>query len=90
MSDIYHGREKGGQEMGDGVEGDWHAQCIQKNNPSLTSNQASLVVQWLRLLTPNAGGLGLIPGQGTRSCVSQLRPNTAKKYIYFLREKIKN
>ena len=26
----------------------------------------SLVVQWLRLCTPNAGGLGLIPGQGTR------------------------
>ena len=25
----------------------------------------SLVVQWLRLCTPNAGGLGLIPGQGT-------------------------
>ena len=27
----------------------------------------SLVVQWLRLHAPNAGGLGLIPGQGTRS-----------------------
>ena len=27
----------------------------------------SLVVQWLRLLTPNAGGLGLTPGQGARS-----------------------
>ena len=27
----------------------------------------SLVVQWLRLHTPNAGGLGSIPGQGTRS-----------------------
>ena len=26
-----------------------------------------LVVQWLRLHAPNAGGLGLIPGQGTRS-----------------------
>ena len=25
----------------------------------------SLVVQWLRLCTPNAGGLGLIPGQET-------------------------
>ena len=24
------------------------------------------VVQWLRLHTPNAGGLGSIPGQGTR------------------------
>ena len=53
----------------------------------------SLVVQWLRFCAPNAGGLGLIPGQGTRfhmlqlrSCVPQLRPGTAKKkkniYIY--------
>ena len=29
--------------------------------------RTSLVVQWVRLCTPNAGGLGLIPGQGTRS-----------------------
>ena len=27
----------------------------------------SLVIQWLRLWASNAGGLGLIPGQGTRS-----------------------
>ena len=27
----------------------------------------SLVVQWVRLCAPNAGGPGLIPGQGTRS-----------------------
>ena len=33
----------------------------------------SLVVQWLRLHTPNTGGLGSIPGQGTRSHVPQLR-----------------
>ena len=32
-----------------------------------TENGTSLVVQWLRLHTPNAGGLGSIPGQGTRS-----------------------
>ena len=25
------------------------------------------MAQWLRLHAPNAGGLGLIPGQGTRS-----------------------
>ena len=31
------------------------------------------MVQWLRLRTPNAGGLGLIPGQGTRSRMLQLR-----------------
>ena len=33
----------------------------------------SLVVQWLRLLVPNAVGLGSIPGQGTRSHMPQLR-----------------
>ena len=27
----------------------------------------SLVVQWLRLCAPSAGGLGSIPGQGTRT-----------------------
>ena len=44
-----------------------------------------LVVLWLRLHAPNAGGLGLIPGQGTRSHMPQLRvhmpqlrPGTAK------------
>ena len=33
----------------------------------------SLVVQWLRLNTTNSGGPGLIPGQGTRSHMWQLR-----------------
>ena len=28
---------------------------------------------WLRLFAPNAGGLGLSPGQGTRSHMWQLR-----------------
>ena len=46
----------------------------------------SLEVQWLRLQAPNAGSPRLIPGQGTRSHVPQLRvhmlrlsPNTAKQ-----------
>ena len=38
----------------------------------------SPVVQWLWLHTVNIGGLGLIPGQGTRSRVSQLRPSADK------------
>ena len=38
----------------------------------------SLVVQWLRLHAPNAGGLRSIPGQGTRSRKPQLRPSAAK------------
>jgi len=33
----------------------------------------SLVVQWLRLHAPNAGDLGSIPGQGTRSHMLQPR-----------------
>ena len=40
----------------------------------------SLVVQWLRLCVPNAGGLGSIPGQGTRSHLSKLKiPHAATK-----------
>ena len=38
----------------------------------------SLVVQWLRLCPPNAGGLGAIPGEGTRSHIPQLRVNMPK------------
>ena len=32
----------------------------------LKSKGTSLVAQWLRLCSPNAGGLGSIPGRGTR------------------------
>ena len=32
-----------------------------------------MVVQWLRLQAPNAGGPGSIPGQGSRSHMPQLR-----------------
>ena len=38
------------------------------------------MVQWLRLCTPNAAGLGSVPGQGTRSCILKLkRPYAAAK-----------
>ena len=55
-----------------------------KNSPAGTS----LVVQGLRLHAPNAGGLGLISGQGTRSphastkgshASTKLQPNKLKK-----------
>ena len=36
------------------------------------------MVQWLRLCVHNLGGLGLIPGQGTRSHMLQLRPGAVK------------
>ena len=38
-----------------------------------------LVAQWIRLCVLNAGGLGLIPGQGTRSHKPQLRVCMLKK-----------
>ena len=41
----------------------------------------SLVVQWLRLLSPSAGGLGSILGQGTRSYMPQLRLHMPKLKI---------
>ncbi|TEA33367.1 hypothetical protein DBR06_SOUSAS8010242, partial [Sousa chinensis] len=40
----------------------------------------SLVVQWLRLHAPNAGGPGSIPSWGTRSHMSQVKiPHAAMK-----------
>ena len=33
---------------------------------------------WLRLCAPNVGDLGLIPGQGTRFHILQLRPGEAR------------
>ena len=42
--------------------------------------RTSQVVQWLRLLSPNAKGWGLIPGQGTRSHMLQQKiPHDATK-----------
>ena len=41
------------------------------------------VAQWLRLCLPNAGGLGSIPGQGTRSCMLQLKTWCNHLSIYF-------
>ena len=38
----------------------------------------SLVVQWLRLYALNAENLGLIPNQGTKSHLPQIRSGTAK------------
>ena len=55
---------------------------IQKPQGMAKNKGTSLVVQWLRLCTPNTGIQGLIPDQGTRSQIPQLkpqlRPGTAK------------
>ena len=40
--------------------------------------EISLVIQWLRLHTPNAEALGSIPGQRTKSCMLQQRTKTTK------------
>ena len=48
-----------------------------------------LVVQWLGLCAPKAGGLGLIPGQGARAHMLQLR-HRATKYIVKKKKKKKN
>ena len=45
----------------------------------MKAQETSLVVLWLKLCAPNAGCLGLIPGQGTKSHRLQLRPGAAKK-----------
>ena len=45
-----------------------HTSCVSEK-----LKRTSLVVQWLRFHAPNAGGPGLIPGQGTRSHMPQLR-----------------
>ena len=47
---------------------------------SQTINQhgTSLVIQWLRLHTLNAGDPGSIPGQGTRPHMLQLRLDVTK------------
>ena len=52
-----------------------------------------MVVQWLRLLAPSAGGPGSIPGQGTGSHMPQLKvPHAATKTQhskYFLKKERK-
>ena len=57
--------------------------------------ETSLVVQWLRFCAPSAGGLGSVPGGGTRSTchnkdrrshVPQLRPSAAKSINVFLKD----
>ena len=50
----------------------------------------SLVIQQLRLCTPNTGRPGSIPGRGTRSHMLQPTPSTAKKNEYIFLKKKEN
>ena len=44
-----------------------------------TQGSCSLVFQWLEVPAPSAGGLGSIPGWGTRSHTLQLRPSAGRQ-----------
>ena len=44
-----------------------------------------LVVQWLRFHTPNTGGLGLLPGQGTK--ILHVTQCNQKKKIFLVKKK---
>ena len=46
---------------------------MDRSGDSIAGRGTSLVVQWLKLCTPNAGGPGSIPGQGTRPHIKQIR-----------------
>jgi len=51
--------------------------CREKCDLRSMWGRTSLVVQWRRLHVPNAGGLGSILGQGTKSHMLQLRLGAA-------------
>ena len=58
--------------------------CLSRQCNQLVGSKShrgiSLVVQWLRLNAPNAGGLGPIPGQGTGPHMPQLRWKIPSSY----------
>ena len=55
----------------------WRFMHVKSLNMAIESAGTSLVVQWLTVHVPNAGNLGSIPGQGTRSHVLQVRVGMA-------------
>ena len=68
----------------------WSGRLVEVDSDQIEILGTSLVVQWLRLRAPNAGGLGSIPGQGTRSHTLQLKvrmpqlkiPHAAMKILH--------
>ena len=71
--DIHHGVSSIMLKRLHRIWGGWESGLIR-----ISLGGTSLVVQWLRLHTPNARGSSPIPGQGTRSRMPQLRPSAAK------------
>ena len=64
-----------------------------KNKVSAKNKQSgtSLMVQWLKLCGPNAGGPGWIPGQGNKSShVSTTSSHTTARDILHATAKIKD
>ena len=57
------------------------------STPQNLSLRASLVVQWLRFWAPNAGGMGLSLGQGTKipQATTKTQHSQIKKQILFLK-----
>ena len=83
---LLHNGHESEQTLGDGKGQGGLACCSPWDHKELdvTEQQQgpSLVVQWLRLHAPNAGALGSIPAQGTRSHMLQLKnPHVAVKIL---------
>ena len=73
-------------ERGSALEQMWAPRLPRSGPVKFMEEWTSLVVQWLRLCTPNAGGWGSIPGQRTRPhmlqlrvCMLHLKPGAAKQ-----------
>ena len=64
--------------------------CKHRYRLPQTQIGTSLLVQWLTFYIPRAGGPSRIPRQGTRSCVPELRPGTAKQILKIERERDKS
>ena len=65
-------KQSPGSEAAAALRGHQMGGCDPQRRGAAHSGHPSIVVQWLRLYTPNGGGLGSIPGQGTRSHMPQL------------------
>ena len=65
-------QEKGGKGLFTSYGGT-KPRLLLPGSPTLKEPGTSLVIQWLRRHTPGAGGLRLIPGQGSRFPHAQLK-----------------
>ena len=77
MSWVLEERVLLGREVGEGMSRGNSQEQMAESSESVGKRskeicfRTSPVVQWLRLHAPNAGGLGSIPGQGTKSHMLQ-------------------